>query len=189
MTAEVQRDASVLLRDQVVFNGLRRHPVAWPIAACLALALVWAALAPLRYPSRERLIEIPSGASARRLAGDKAELLPSMVRLTLGVQDVLLLRNSDTVAQRFGPVLIMPGQEFRLPFEQASDYQFASSAHASGQMMVAVVGLPDPGWARLCWRLGALSDAIRYLKQPARTFAAERAAGGATGAIQPAPGR
>ena len=144
---------------------LRRHPVAWCIAISLVLALGWAALAPLAYANHDRLFEIPKGTHARRMAGDKVEILPSRIRLTLGVQDVLLLRNSDTVPQLFGPVLIMPGQDFRLPFEQASDYQFACTAHASGQMTVSVVPLPDPGMDRLKWRLAALSHAIRYLEQ------------------------
>lgn len=144
---------------------LRRHPLACAMAASLVLALGWAALAPLAYASHDLLFEIPKGTHARRMAGDKVEILPSKIRLTLGVQDVLLLRNSDTVPQLFGPVLIMPGQDFRLPFEQASDYQFACSAHASGQMTVSVVPLPDPGMDRLKWRLAALSHAIRYLEQ------------------------
>ena len=45
---------------------------------------------------------------------------------------MLLLRNLDEVPQQFGPVLIMPGQSFRLPFEVASTYSFDCSAHASG---------------------------------------------------------
>ncbi len=152
-----------------MMNSLRRHPVAWPLAAALVLALAWGALAPLRYPTRDQLFEIPKGTFARRMAGDKVEILPSVVRLTLGVQDVLLLRNSDTVPQLFGPVLIMPGQDFRLPFEQASENQFACTAHASGQMTVSVVPGPNPGWERLRWRLEALSHAIRYLKKVSPT--------------------
>jgi hypothetical protein len=148
-----------------VVDGVRRHPVAWPLAAALVLVLAWAAFAPLRYPSRDQLLEIPRGTHARLAAGDSEERLPSVVRLTLDVQDVLLLRNNDTAPQSFGPVLIMPGQDFRLPFEQAADYQFACTAHASGQMTVSVVALPDPGWDRLRWRLGALNHAIRYFKQ------------------------
>lgn len=144
---------------------MRRHPLASLTVFSLALALAWAALAPLKYANRDQLFDIPKGTHARRMAGDKVDILPKVVRLTLGVQDVLLLRNSDSVPQLFGPVLIMPGQDFRLPFEQASDYQFACTAHASGQMTVSVVALPDPGLERLKWRLGALSHAIRYLKK------------------------
>jgi hypothetical protein len=145
-------------------NTLRRHPLAWSISGALTLALAWAALAPLRFPTHDQLFEIPPGTSARLAAGATDDLVPREVRLTLGVQDVLLLRNSDTVPQLFGPVRILPGQDFRLPFEQASDVQVASTAHAGGHMTVSVVPLPDPGWDRLCWRLDALRHAIRYLK-------------------------
>jgi hypothetical protein len=61
----------------------------------------------------------------------------------------------------FRPVLIMPGQDFRLPFETVSENQFACSAHLSGQMTVIVEPLPNPGLARLQWRLGELAHAIR----------------------------
>ena len=140
----------------------RRHPILWTLAACVLAALLWAALAPVRSSSRDQLFEIPKGTFKRRMAGDKVEILPSEVRLTLGVQDVLLLRNSDDVPQIFGPILIMPGQDFRLPFETVSENQFACTAHASGQMTVNVVALPDPGIWRLRWRLEALLHAIRY---------------------------
>ncbi|MFL6659088.1 MAG: hypothetical protein ACJ8GW_13505 [Massilia sp.] len=142
-------------------NYLRRH---WLSSFLLALALcmlVWATIAPIHTASRDKLFEIPKGTWARRMAGDKVEILPSTVRLTLGVRDVLLLRNSDTVPQIFGPVLIMPGQDFRLPFETVSENQFACTAHASGQMTVIVEPYPNPGLERLRWRLGELAHAIR----------------------------
>jgi hypothetical protein len=133
----------------------------WWLILLLAL-LAWGALAPVGRSSREELFEIPKGTWARRMAGDKVEILPSEVRLTVGVKDVLLLRNSDTVPQIFGPVLIMPGQDFRLPFETPSENQFACTAHASGQMTVLVVPHPDPGWERLRWRVQGLLHYIKY---------------------------
>lgn len=133
------------------FPFTRRRALALLLLAC-AGALAWAALAPIAAPSRDELFEIPKGTWARRMAGDKVEILPDVVHLTLGVNDVLLLRNLDDVPQIFGPVLIMPGQNFRLPFEAASDYQFACTAHASGQMSVIVAKMPAQGWQRLLWR-------------------------------------
>jgi hypothetical protein len=112
-----------------------------------------AALIPVRFASREELFEIPNGTWARRMAGEKAEILPSEIHLALGVRDVLLLRNRDDVPQIFGPTLIMPGQSFRLPFDVASDYQFACTAHTSGQMTVTVHEAPTSPWARLRWRV------------------------------------
>jgi hypothetical protein len=133
--------------------------------ARLCLALVgagvlglagWAALAPIESASRDELFEIPKGTWARRMAGDPVEILPSEIFLTLGVKDVLLLRNLDDVPQVFGPTLMMPGQSFRLPFAVASSYQFACTAHASGQMTVVVEPMPASPWARLGWRVKAL---------------------------------
>lgn len=133
-------------------------------AAALPLALAgaaacwagWAAFAPIHSASRDALFEIPKGTWERRMAGNKAEILPDTITLVLGVNDVLLLRNSDTVPQIFGPVLIMPGQDFRLPFEQAGEHPFACTAHASGQMTVVVQATPQAGWQRLQWRLQTL---------------------------------
>jgi len=124
--------------------------------ALLAAGLAWAAFAPLQAGSRDRLFEIPRGTWERRMKGDTASVLPERITLTLGVRDVLLLRNSDTVPQMFGPVLIMPGQDFRLPFAQAGEHPFDCTAHASGRMTVLVEEPPGAGMARLRWRLHSL---------------------------------
>ena len=116
----------------------------------------WAALAPISSGSRDEIFEIPKGTWARRMAGDKVDILPGEINLTLGVRDVLVLKNQDDVPQIFGPALMMPGQSFRLPFAHASSYQFACSAHASGQMTVNVDPMPESPWDRLRWRASTL---------------------------------
>ena len=123
------------------------------VALAGLLATAWAALSPIESASRDELFEIPQGTWARRMGGDEVEILPSRIRLTLGVRDVLLLRNLDEVPQVFGPTLMMPGQSFRLPFAVASSYQFACTAHASGQMTVVVEPEPVSPWSRLRWRV------------------------------------
>jgi hypothetical protein len=128
----------------------------------LASALAWAALAPIERATRDELFEIPPGTWARRMAGDKVEILPSTIRLTLGINDVLLLRNADDVPQAFGPARVMPGQSFRLPFATASTYGFACSAHASGQLTVIVEPTPERGWETLRWRLRDLAGEARW---------------------------
>ncbi len=129
---------------------LRRVAVGVVVAALAALA--WAALAPIVPDSHDELFEIPHGTWARRMAGDKVEILPSTIRLTLGANDVLFLPNLDDVPQVFGPALIMPGQSLRLPFEVASTYSFACSAHANGQLNVIVDPPIERGWPTLLWR-------------------------------------
>jgi hypothetical protein len=138
----------------------RRFHALIALAALAAGGLGWAALAPIEPASRDELFEIPYGTYARRMAGEKVEILPDTIRLTLGANDVLLLRNLDDVPQVFGPALIMPGQSFRLPFEVASTYSFACSAHASGQMSVIVEPGPERGWQTLRWRLHRLAGRL-----------------------------
>ena len=137
----------------------------WLGLSVLAIALgaaAWAALTPIRTDSRDVLFEIPKGTWARRMAGNKIEILPSRIRLTLGLEDILVLKNLDDVPQIFGPTLMMPGQSFRLPFAVASNYQFACTAHASGQMTIIVEPKPESAWARLWWRLRELPGALGW---------------------------
>jgi len=127
--------------------------ILWIAALPLLAVLGWAGFAPLKVPSHEELFEIPKGTFARRMAGDKVEILPSRIRLTLGLNDVLLLRNLDDVPQVFGPSIMMSGQSLRLPFEKAAEYQFACTAHASGQMTIVVEPEPVMPWAKVRWRV------------------------------------
>lgn len=131
-------------------RAVRHGALALLVAAVGAVA--GAAFVPIEPDSRDELFEIPAGTWKRRMAGDKVEILPDRIDLTLGLNDRLLLRNLDEVPQQFGPVLIMPGQSFTLPFEVASTYSFACTAHASGQMSVVVAETPARGWETLQWR-------------------------------------
>ena len=123
------------------------------MGAVLFAATVWAALAPVVSESRDQLFEIPKGTWARRMAGDEVPILPDRIRLTLGVRDVLVLRNLDDVPQQFGPTILMPGQSFRLPFSVASENQFECTAHTSGQMTVIVEPEPHWPWQKIQWRV------------------------------------
>ncbi|MFN2426366.1 MAG: hypothetical protein ABR587_07960 [Candidatus Binatia bacterium] len=130
------------------------RPAAWLLGVAGLAVIAWASLAPIpASPSDEELFEIPKGTWARRMSGDKVSILPEQLRLTLGIRDVLLLRNLDDVPQIFGPTLLMPGQSFRLPFAVASSYQFECTAHPSGQMSIVVDPFPETPLARLLWRV------------------------------------
>lgn len=115
--------------------------------------LVWACVAPLRMPDREKLLDL----------GRQQSLVLAEIRLTLDVQDVLLLTNSSRTAQVFGQLRVLPGEVFRLPFEQVGATSFACSSAFNGELLVRVVAPPDPGLARLRWRLDGLVDSMRHL--------------------------
>ncbi|HEX5162249.1 MAG TPA: hypothetical protein VFV88_11040 [Steroidobacteraceae bacterium] len=134
---------------------MRRGPriVLLFVLAVPLLAVLWAGFAPIHVASREKLFEIPKGTYARRSSGDMVEILPSEIRLTLGLQDVLLLRNLDEVPQVFGPSIMMPGQSLRLPFERAARYDFVCTAHVSGQLTILVEEEPVMPWSKIRWRV------------------------------------
>lgn len=131
------------------------------LTAGLVITLAAVGFTPIQSASRDEIFAIPKGTWKRRISGDKVEILPDHIRLTLGIRDVLVLRNQDDVPQTFGPTLMMPGQSFRLPFERAAEYTFACTAHASGQMTIVVEPNPTTAWARIRWRLSELSSTLR----------------------------
>jgi hypothetical protein len=115
----------------------------------VVLAAIW----PVTFDSREELFEIPKGTWARRMAGEKREILPSEIHLVVGIHNVLLLKNSDDVPQIFGPTLLMPGQTLRIPFTTPSENYFNCTAHASGKLLIVVEPEPTWPWSRLSWRI------------------------------------
>ncbi|MGD0436495.1 MAG: hypothetical protein ABSB86_08515 [Bryobacteraceae bacterium] len=134
------------------------------IAAGVILApIVIAAMWPVTFDSRVELFEIPKGTWARRMAGEKREILPSDVHLVVGIHNVFLLKNSDDVPQIFGPTLLMPGQSLRIPFTRPSENYFSCTAHASGQLLVVVEATPTWPWDRLSYRVRRM---LRWLSRP-----------------------
>jgi hypothetical protein len=140
------------------------RPVArWTVLALAALtvmAIAAAAFVPVSVANRDQLFEIPKGTWARRNAGANIEILPQQMHLALGLRDILVLKNLDDVPQIFGPTLIMPGQTFRLPFASAGEFQFACTAHVSGQMTVIVDEGTSTPWPRLRYRIANFSKFV-----------------------------
>ena len=132
-------------------------------AAAILIAAVFASLWPVTFDSREELFEIPKGTWARRMAGEKREILPPDIHLVVGIHNVMWLKNSDDVPQIFGPTLLMPGQSLRIPFTRPSENYFSCTAHASGQLLVVVEATPTWPWDRLSYRVRRM---LRWLSKP-----------------------
>ena len=120
--------------------------------ALLGLAAAgWAALAPLPQLPKERVIIIPKGANSRA-----PQPFPSKILLTLGLQDVLVLKNEDDRPQLIGGIEVSAGQTLSIPFSRVQDFQLSCSAHPSGQLKISVSAKPGPGFGRLWWRIERL---------------------------------
>ena len=131
-------------------RALRWRPAA-AAAILLAGAAAWGAYGPLPAASREVVLALPKAPPGGHPPGHEA--VHGTLRLTLGVRDVLVIRNEDDAEQPFGPVLLAPGQTYRLPFRRAGEFLFACSAAQQGHVKVLVEPAPGPGLARLRWRL------------------------------------
>jgi hypothetical protein len=74
--------------------------------------------------------------------------------LTLGVRDILVLRNDSETAQQLGPLGLRPGQTYRISFDQPGVLKLACSAHQGSDFLIFIDPPPSVGWERLRWRLG-----------------------------------
>jgi hypothetical protein len=133
------------------------------VVGVILIPVLFAAMWPVTFASREELFEIPKGTFARHMAGDHHDILPSEIDLVVGLHNVLTLKNSDDVPQIFGPTLLMPGQILRIPFTRPSENNFNCTAHASGQLLVLVEATPTWPWERLSWRVRRI---LRGLSRP-----------------------
>jgi len=119
---------------------LYRHLPLTVLAAVLGLVVLWSMLAPVKGRSHQLLLAFPPGVTVSSMA------VPGEIRLTRGVQDVLLLRNSDRVPIVFGPLKIAPGRDVRLPFSDEGVFEYVCPAGA-GQGGTGARG--DRAWPRL----------------------------------------
>lgn len=139
----------------------RRHTLQATLLAVSLLVVVYAAMAPLPDGAREHALTITKGTLARKAAGDISGALPAAVHLTVGVRDVLYIRNLDTAPHFIGAVSLEPGESIRVPFDEAGRREFASSAHFKDVAVIEVAPWPDPGMQRLKWRLREWGASIR----------------------------
>ncbi len=71
-----------------------------------------------------------------------------------------MLRNDDDRPQLVGGIEVGAGQSLSIPFNRVQEFQLACSAHPSGQLRISVSAKPDPGFARLSWRVEALRSLL-----------------------------
>lgn len=108
------------------------------LIACLAAITGWQA-----HQQREanRKIEyvIPQGTVQRIAAGQNLNVLPSTITMTLGLRDILIIRNDDSQTVQIGPYKIEPGQTFQQQFFNIGTFDLMCTIHADARMRVVVV--------------------------------------------------
>ena len=136
-----------------------RRPAAIAAGVGLVIAmgtLAWAAFAPLPATGGVLTFVIPPGTAARLKAGEPFNVLPSPIYLTVGVRDVLVITNDDSVIHQVGPIILGSRQTYRIPFHKPGRFQYACSLHAAGTLSLVIAPPPAVGIERLRWRLDQL---------------------------------
>jgi hypothetical protein len=112
------------------------------LAACVLL-LVGLSVAAyrgavLREEARRVVIIIPPGTAERIEAGDPASVPPHQIEMVLGVQDILVIDNQDTVWHEVGPYWIAPGRTLTQRFTRPGVVRQACTMTSEQQVEIVV---------------------------------------------------
>lgn len=118
-----------------------RLSVRW--LATLALALIVLGVAAyrasvMREEARRLEIVIPAGTVERLAAGDGTGAPPHRIELVLGVQDVLVIRNEDSVWHEVGPYRVAPGHTLTQRFSEPGRVVQACTMTPGNQVEIVV---------------------------------------------------
>lgn len=88
--------------------------------------------------SEEYVIVIPDGTGALIEAGQDPNVVPEEIHLVLGRQDVLVIKNQDTIGHQIGDFWVRPGETLRQAFHSPGVYQGQCSIHQNEQIHIIV---------------------------------------------------
>jgi hypothetical protein len=106
------------------------------LAAGLGVATYRVAI--LREDARQLVIVIPDGTAERIAAGETDSTPPHRIEMVVGVQDVLVIRNEDTVWHQVGPYRIAPGRTLTQRFSQPGVIRQACTITPGQQVEIVI---------------------------------------------------
>jgi hypothetical protein len=93
----------------------------------------------LRARSDDELwIVIPQGTEAMMRMGDSEDIIPEEIRLKLGGQNVLVIRNDDIAHHNVGPFFVQAGETIRQEFSSPTILQGACSINHGAEVSIIV---------------------------------------------------
>lgn len=84
----------------------------------------------------EYVVDVPAGTGARISRGEKVELIPSQVDLSVG--DTIVIANADDQLHEVGPFSVRAGETLRYTFDRAGTYVGNCTVHPSGTVEIVV---------------------------------------------------
>lgn len=110
----------------------------WVLVALLAVpAIVLIALAASSALRSETIVvDVPPGTAERVAAGERVELLPRTLEVSVG--DRLEIHNRDDVVHQVGPYDVAAGQSLAQTFTAPGTIEGLCTLHESGQVTIVV---------------------------------------------------
>lgn len=92
----------------------------------------------LHEQSRQLVIVIPPGTAAQIEAGQSGNAPPHRIELTLGIQDVLVIRNEDSAWHQVGPYRIAPGHTLVQRFSRPGTVRATCTMYPGREVEIVV---------------------------------------------------
>jgi len=113
------------------------------IVASFILIIIYIALAAyrginLRADSRQYVIVITEGTAERIEAGVEESNIPHEIEMVLGVKDVLVIRNEDTVWHTVGPYGVAAGKTIVARFTHSGEITQTCSITPTGTVRIVI---------------------------------------------------
>lgn len=106
------------------------------IGVLLAIGVALLVLVLSSLGSEELVVEVAPGTAERLAAGERIELLPRTLEVSVG--DRLEIRNLDVVTHEVGPYVVAPGQTLRQTFTSPGTIEGMCTLHESGAITIVV---------------------------------------------------
>lgn len=118
----------------------RRWLIGGALVALVALALAAAAWWQSGPSAEERQVvySVPPGTVARMATGEHLDVLPATIALTLGKQDILVIRNDDSQPIQVGPFKIEPGQRFVQQYYNRGTFDLICTIHENERLRIII---------------------------------------------------
>lgn len=112
------------------------RPMLIGIGVLLAVALALLVTVLTNLGSEELVVEVEAGTAERIAAGERVELLPRTLEVSVG--DSLEIRNYDVVTHEVGPYTVAAGQILRQTFTSPGTIEGLCTLHESGAITIVV---------------------------------------------------
>ena len=104
----------------------------------IVLAIIVVSMLGGNTPSNEYRVVVPEGTGDLIEAGENPEIIPAVIELKIGENNILVIENQDSTDHAVGPFFVRAGETIRQEFTKPNVYQGACTIHPDAQVEIVV---------------------------------------------------